>query len=98
MLHTLWPRAAGRTDVICEFFFEPETMAADGFDPSDAMGFWDTVNRQDWHVCELAQKGVQTRGYVPGRYSAEEVDVHAFDVMVADRYRRALVEAEEMPA
>ena len=37
MLHTLWPRGEGRTDVVCEWFFEPETMALEGFDPSDAV-------------------------------------------------------------
>ena len=94
MLHTLWPRSPGRTDVICEWFFEPATMAADGFDPSDAIDFWDQVNREDWHVCELTQKGVALAGYIPGRYSAEEVDVHAFDVMVAERYMEALREGE----
>ena len=51
MLHTLWPRAADRTEVVCEWFFEPETMAEPGFDPSDAVDFWDQVNREDWHVC-----------------------------------------------
>ena len=94
MLHTLWPRAADSTEVICEWFFEPATMAADGFDPSDAIEFWDQVNREDWHVCELTQKGVGSRGYVAGRYSAEEIDVHAFDAMVATRYLEALREGE----
>ncbi len=92
MLHTLWPREPGRTDVTCEFFFEPETIAAPGFDPSDAVGFWDQVNRQDWHVCEQSQKGVSSAGYSPGRYSVEESDVHAFDAMVAARYQEGLRE------
>jgi glycine betaine catabolism A len=96
MLHTLWPRACDRTEVVCEWYFEPATMAADGFDPSDAIEFWDQVNRQDWHVCELTQQGVRTRGYVPGRYSGEEADVHAFDVMVAERYREALRSGDEV--
>jgi phenylpropionate dioxygenase-like ring-hydroxylating dioxygenase large terminal subunit len=98
MLHTLWPRAADRTDVICEWFFEPTTIAAPGFDPSDAIDFWDQVNREDWRVCELTQKGVGSRGYVAGRYSAEEIDVHAFDTMVARRYLEALREGEEVAA
>jgi Rieske 2Fe-2S family protein len=98
MLHTLWPRAADRTEVICEWFFEPRTIAADGFDASDAVGFWDTVNRQDWRVCELAQLGVRTRGYTAGRYSGEEVDVHAFDLMVAERYMAALRDAAAVSA
>jgi Rieske 2Fe-2S family protein len=98
MLHTLWPRAAGRTDVICEWYFEPATIAREDFDPSDAVNFWDTVNRQDWYVCELTQKGVGTRGYTAGRYSAEETDVHAFDLMVADRYMDALREPSPVGA
>ncbi len=98
MLHTLWPRSADRTDVVCEWFFEPATIAAEGFDPSDAIDFWDQVNREDWHVCELTAKGVRNRGYVAGRYSAEEVDVHAFDSMVADRYMDALRDREQVPA
>jgi Rieske 2Fe-2S family protein len=98
MLHTLWPRSADRTDVVCEWFFEPATIAAKGFDPSDAIEFWDQVNREDWHVCELTAKGVRNRGYVAGRYSAEEVDVHAFDSMVADRYMDALRDREQVPA
>ena len=62
------------------------------------MEFWDQVNREDWHVCELTQLGVRNRGYVPGRYSAEEIDVHEFDLMVARRYLEALRERAEVPA
>jgi Rieske 2Fe-2S family protein len=98
MLHTLWPQAPGHTHVTCEWFFEPATMARDDFDPSDAIGFWDMVNKQDWYVCELQQKGVGTRNYTAGRYSGEEVDVHAFDLMVADRYMEALRSETEIPA
>jgi Rieske 2Fe-2S family protein len=96
MLHTLWPRAADRTDVVCEWFFEPATMAADDFDPSDAVGFWDQVNREDWHVCTLTQQGMGSRGFEPGRYTSQEHDVHAFDVMVAERYLEALGASVEM--
>jgi glycine betaine catabolism A len=90
MLHTLWPREPGRTEVVCEWFFEPATMAADGFDPTDAVDFWDQVNREDWHVCSLTQLGMASSGFVPGRYTLQEDDVHDFDVMVAERYLEAL--------
>ena len=33
MVHTLWPRGAGRTEVVCEWFFEPETIARAGLRP-----------------------------------------------------------------
>ena len=49
-------------------------------------------------MCELTQKGVGTRGYMAGRYSAEEIDVHAFDSMVAERYLEALREGERVAA
>jgi Rieske 2Fe-2S family protein len=90
MLHTLWPRAAGRTDVICEWLFEPATIDRAGFDPSDAVAFWDQVNREDWQVCELTQRGMSSRHFRPGRYTTQEGDVHEFDVMVAERYLDAL--------
>ena len=57
-----------------------------GFDPSDAVAFWDLTNQQDWHVCELQQRGTKSSSWVAGRYSNQEASVHAFDVMVADRY------------
>src|SRR4051794_41872448 len=70
MLHTLWPDGPGRTTVTCEWFFEPSTIEQPGFDATDAVEFWDLVNRQDWGVCELTQKGIGSRGYVRGRFTA----------------------------
>lgn len=96
MLHTVWPVAVDRTEVSCQWFFEPETIAREDFDASDAIGFWDMVNRQDWRVCELSQLGVGARGYVAGRYSADEGDVHAFDTLVAERYMAALREGADL--
>ena len=90
MLHTLYPRGPGETEVICEWFFEQRSVEAEDFDPTDAIEFWDMTNRQDWHVCELAQQGVRIKGYTAGRYSGEESTVHAFDNMIARRYLEAL--------
>ena len=85
MLHTLWPRAVDRTEVVCEWFFAEGVTRTE-----DAVGFWDQVNREDWNVCELTQHGMCSRSYVPGRYTTQEHDVHAFDGMIADRYLAAL--------
>jgi glycine betaine catabolism A len=86
MTHQVWPVDAGHSRVVCEWFFEPETMARPDFDPTDAVDFWDLTNRQDWAVCERQQEGTRSRAYVAGRYSLMEDMVHAFDLMVADRY------------
>ena len=86
MTHQVWPLEPGRSRVVCEWFFHPDTMARPDFDPSDAVDFWDLTNRQDWAVCELQQRGTRVAAYTPGRYSLMEDMVHAFDLMVADGY------------
>ena len=86
LVHRLLPMAVDRTMVVCELLFEPATIARPDFDPSDAIAFWDLTNSQDWHVCELQQRGTASRSWTAGRYSNQEASVHAFDVMVADRY------------
>ena len=77
MCHTLWPVAVDRTRIVCEWLFAPEAEGGDG--ARDAVAFWDRTNRQDWHVCELAQQGVSSRAYVPGPYSVQESLLAAFD-------------------
>ena len=94
MLHTLWPRAADRTEVVCEWLFEPATIEAEGFDPQDAVDFWDQVNREDWGVCSLTQRGLRGGGAVAGRYTMQEDDVHAFDGMIAGHYLEGIRTAE----
>jgi glycine betaine catabolism A len=87
MVHTMRPLSPGETHVICEWLFEPEAMAKPGFDPSDAVGFWDMTNREDWRACELSQAGIQSRAYVPGPYAQAEGLLWAFD-----RYYREVLE------
>jgi Rieske 2Fe-2S family protein len=79
LVHTLSPLGAGCTRVACAWLFDPETMSRPGFDPGDAVEFWDLTNRQDWEVCELAHLGVGSRGYTPGPYSNAEGLLDAFD-------------------
>ena len=72
MVHRLSRLAPGKTRVECEFLFDPDVAAESNFDASPATDFWDTVNRQDWHVCELSQLGIESGGYQPGPYSTLE--------------------------
>ena len=37
-------------------------------------------------MVELQQQGTRSRSWTAGRYSNQEASVHAFDIMVADRY------------
>ena len=104
LLHRLVPDGPDRTRVICDWLFEADTIATPGFDPSDAVAFWDLTNQQDWHVCELQQRGTASSSWVAGRFSNQEASVHAFDLMVADRYagdaisaRRTVRERYDVP-
>jgi Rieske 2Fe-2S family protein len=82
---TLWPRAADRTEIVCEWHFHPDEIAKPGFDPRGAIEFWDLTNRQDWELSDLAQEGIASRGYVPGPYSNREELLAAFDRFVLER-------------
>ncbi len=91
MLHTLWPKAPDRTEVVCEWFFEPEAIAAAGLRPDRrgrvlGPGQPRGLGRLRAHA---ARDGVAARSS-PGRYTTQEDDVHTFDVMVAERYLEAL--------
>jgi len=68
----LQPRAAERTDIVCHFLFEPHEIAKPDFDPSDAVDFWDVVNRQDWAICESVQQGMHSRVHHHGYYAPME--------------------------
>jgi glycine betaine catabolism A len=63
---TLWPRCAGHTTVICDFLFAADEIVRADFDPSDAVEFWDLVNRQDWAICERVQDGMGSRMFTVG--------------------------------
>jgi Rieske 2Fe-2S family protein len=82
LTHTLWPVRHDRTRIVCDWLVHPAERARPGFDLSDATSFWDLTNRQDWAVCELAQRGIGSAGYRPGPYSHREELLHAFDRLI----------------
>ena len=90
MLHTLWPRAPDRTEVVCEWFFEPETIAAPASTPPTRSSSG-TRSTARTGTCARSRSAAWRRAtYEPGRYTTQEGDVHEFDAMVADRYLEAL--------
>ncbi|HTD35350.1 MAG TPA: aromatic ring-hydroxylating dioxygenase subunit alpha, partial [Candidatus Elarobacter sp.] len=72
MAHYVEPLAADRTRIVCGWLFDPLAAASPAFDPSDAVGFWDVTNRQDWRINELTQLGIGSRAYEPGPYANAE--------------------------
>ena len=88
LIHTLWPRAVDRTEIVCEWYFHPSELAKPGFDGSDAVAFWDRTNREDWHIVEQSQLGIQSRAYTPGPYSRREELLAGFDNIVRKARRK----------
>ena len=68
----VFPHGPDRTTIVNEFLFHPEEMARPGFDPADAVEFWDLVNRQDWAICESVQRGMSSRVFRSGYYAPME--------------------------
>jgi len=68
----VFPRAPDRTTIVNEFLFHPAELAKSAFDPSDAVDFWDLVNRQDWRICESVQRGMSSRVFRSGYYAPME--------------------------
>ena len=80
--HILRPTACDRTEIVCDFHVHPDELARAGFDLADVVEFWDTTNRQDWHVSELTQLGLKSRAYSPGPYSDREDLLYSLDRII----------------
>ena len=62
----LFPQAADRTRVVCDYLFRPETVAQPGFDPSEVVEFRHQLALEDWDVCRRAQQGVGSAAFAGG--------------------------------
>jgi Rieske 2Fe-2S family protein len=86
--YLLTPLAPNRTRIDSEWLFRGAA-----FNPSDAIDFWDLVNRQDWEIIERSQRGLASRRYVPGPYSPRESISAAWD----REYRRLMKSGRRGP-
>lgn len=89
ILHRLEPLAPARSRVVCDWLFDPAEVARPGFDPTDTVDIFDVVNRQDWEVCELTQRGMTSRAYAQGgTYVANEQHITEFRDLVLAKVGR----------
>jgi Rieske 2Fe-2S family protein len=80
-VYILHPRTPEQTDIDCLFLFAADEIAKSGFDHTDASSFWDTVNQQDWAICERVQTGMHARPHRQGFYAPMEdanLDMRAY--------------------
>lgn len=79
LVHQIQRLAPDKTRIVCDWLFHPDAMAQPGFDPKDAVEFWNMTNTQDWQVSELGQKGVSSPAYQPGPYADLESMIATWD-------------------
>jgi glycine betaine catabolism A len=63
--HRMFPLAADRTTVVCDWLFAPDVIAS-GQDVGPSVELFDRVNRQDFAACELTQLSMGSRAYRDG--------------------------------
>lgn len=68
----LWPSGPASTTIVCDFLFHRDEVRNDTFDSSDAVEFWDVVNRQDWAICERVQRGMNSEFFIAGLFAPME--------------------------
>ncbi|MFI6322632.1 SRPBCC family protein [Nonomuraea sp. NPDC050556] len=85
LTHLVEPLTPSTTRITCEWLFRDEEV-----DPAYAVDFWDLTNRQDWAACESVQRGVSSRGYVPGPLAGREDCVHRWIAAVATAYQAGM--------
>jgi glycine betaine catabolism A len=86
ILTTMYPVAPDLTIVTAEYMFAPDTIAAEGFDPSEIVDFSELVAAQDFDVCSRVQRGVSSRLFRGGVLTEKDDLVIGF----IDHYRSAL--------
>jgi Rieske 2Fe-2S family protein len=87
MYYIGYPRGPGHTTVVSEYLFRPETIADPTlFKPEPVVELWDLISKQDWEVCERAQKGVGSRAFTTGVYPRQDRFLFFFN----ERYRRQM--------
>jgi Rieske 2Fe-2S family protein len=85
ILHRMFPLAADRTVIECDWLYLPEVVA-EGRDLSRSVELFDRVNRQDFDACEKCQPGMSSRAYADGGVLVpSEHHIAAFHGWVRDR-------------
>ena len=72
IVHDFQPVTPTETSVRCQWLVSAHAEPERDYNIESLMALWDITNRQDWELCELTQKGVGSRRYVPGPISLQQ--------------------------
>ena len=79
------PLSHDKTLTIFEWYFHDAQSEAATERAKRAIGFSETVQQEDMHICEAVQHGLQSATYDRGRYSVKrENGVHHFHMLLCE--------------
>ena len=88
--NVILPMGVDRTLTIFEWFFAEPGTGAGWESMQQTIAFSDEIQQEDIAVCEQVQKGLRSRSYSRGRFSAlRENGVHHFQSLVTEFLERA---------
>ncbi len=75
----LTPDGPRRTLAQVTWLVDEDAVEGEDYQLDDLMPFWQMTSEQDWEICQQAQRGVDSRAFVPGPLSTyKEYNVEAF--------------------
>ncbi len=88
-INIILPLGHDKTLTIFEWYFEQPGTGEGWESMQQIIAFSDQIQQEDIELCEIVQKGLQSRSYDTGRFSAKrENGVHHFQSLVHDRLTR----------
>ncbi len=72
VIHDFQPVSSTTTRVRCQWVTAADSREGLDYDVEQVIAVWDKTNRQDWGLCEMTQKGIRSRRFVPGPNSLEQ--------------------------
>ncbi len=93
-VNSVIPVQPNRCRVVFDYYYSDITSPEALRMIADDMKFSDEVQQEDIEICEHVQRGLASRGYDRGRFSAEcEQGVYHFQSMLKDTYREVLTQS-----
>lgn len=75
----LLPAGPKRTLIRVTWLVDSAAVEGRDYQVEEIMPFWQLTSEQDWAICEQAQRGVESSGYLPGPFSTyKEYNVDGF--------------------
>jgi glycine betaine catabolism A len=72
VIHDFQPVSSTETRVRCQWLVRADATEGQDYEIERVIEVWDNTNRQDWGLCEMTQKGIRSRRFVPGPNSLEQ--------------------------